>query len=60
MSIFVFELKMKTNPINALEQIKKKEYHKKYLNEKKDIFLVGIEFDEDIQNISNFEWEKIK
>lgn len=58
-SIFIFEFKMKTNPVNAMEQIKKKEYFKKYLNEKKDIFLVGVEFDEKIQNISGFEWEKV-
>ena len=58
-SIFIFEFKMKTNSVNALEQIKQKEYHKKYLNEKKDIFLVGIEFDEEVHNISKFEWEII-
>ena len=50
---------MKTNPVNAMKQIKKKGYYKKYLNYKKDIFLVGIEFDEKTQNISDFEWEKL-
>ncbi|MEA3451327.1 MAG: PD-(D/E)XK nuclease domain-containing protein [Bacteroidota bacterium] len=56
--IFIFEFKMKSNPQNALRQIKQKEYHKKYLNNGKDIFLIGIEFDKKIKNISNFEWEK--
>ena len=50
---------MKTNPVNAMEQIKKKGYFKKYLNDKKDIFLVGVEFDEKVKNISGFEWEKM-
>ena len=58
-AVFIFEFKMKTNPKNAIQQIKEKEYYKKYLNDKKDIFLVGIEFDEEIKNISKFEWEKL-
>ena len=58
-AVFIFEFKMKTNPVNAMEQIKKKGYYKKYLNEKKDIFLVGVEFDEKIKNISGFEWERL-
>jgi len=27
---------------------------------RKEIYLVGIEFDENIKNISKFEWEKYK
>ena len=57
--IFIFEFKMKTNPVNAMEQIKTKGYFKKYLNDKKDIFLIGVEFDEEVKNISGFEWEKL-
>lgn len=57
--IFVFEFKMKTNPKNALEQIIEKNYHQKYLSAGKEIFLVGIEFDEEKKNISRFEWKKI-
>jgi hypothetical protein len=58
-SVFIFEFKMKQNPKNALQQIKEKKYHEKYLAENKDIFLIGIEFDEEEKNISNFEWEKV-
>ncbi len=58
-AVFIFEFKMKTNPVNAMQQIKQKGYYKKYLNDKKDIFLIGVEFDEKIQNISDFEWEKL-
>jgi len=46
-------------PTFLLKVIKEKGYNKKYLNEKKEIFLVGIEFDEEIQNISRFEWVKL-
>ena len=58
-AIYVFEIKMKSNPKNALLQIKNKEYHKKYLDRGMDIFLIGIEFDEKIKNISCFESELI-
>ncbi len=49
--IFIFEFKMKSNPNNALEQIKKRKYHEKYLSENKSIYLIGIEFDEKEKNI---------
>ena len=57
--VFIFEFKMKTNPKNALIQIKERKYHEKYLNQDKPIFLIGIEFDEKQKNISEFEIEKI-
>ncbi len=57
--IFIFEIKMKSNPKNAIEQIKEKKYHEKYLTQDKEIFLVGIEFDEDEKNLSSFETERI-
>nr|MBL0709170.1 PD-(D/E)XK nuclease domain-containing protein [Sulfurimonas sp.] len=40
-------------------QIKEKNYAKKYLSLKRDIYLVGINFDENERNISRFEWEKV-
>jgi len=59
-AIFIFEIKMQSNPKNAIEQIKEKKYHEKYLTQKKEIFLIGIEFDEQEKNLSNFEIETIK
>jgi len=50
---------MKENKMNALKQIKEKKYYEKYLSQNKQIYLVGIEFDEGIKNISCFEWEKL-
>jgi len=58
-TIFIIEFKMKTNPKNALQQIKDMKYFEKYLAENKPIFLVGIEFDEDAKNISEFEVENV-
>ena len=51
---------MKSNTQNAMQQLEKKKYHEKYLLEKKNIFLIGIEFDEKTKNISSFECKKIK
>ncbi len=59
--IYIFEFKVINNSAtgNALEQIKAKKYHKKYLSEEKDIFLVGIEFNREERNIERFEWAGI-
>jgi hypothetical protein len=54
--IYIIEFKVGDN--NALQQIKDKNYVQKYLNEQKDIYLVGINFDEKEKNISVFEWDK--
>jgi hypothetical protein len=42
-----------------LHQIKEKEYYKKYLHYDK-IYLLGIEFDKNTKNITNFEYEIFK
>ncbi len=54
-AIFIFEIKMKSNPKNALEQLKENKYHEKYISENKTISLIGIEFDEQERNLSKFE-----
>jgi hypothetical protein len=59
-AVFIFEFKMKSGSGNALQQIKEKAYYKKYLSENKEIFLIGIEFDEEIKNISGFECERVE
>ncbi|SFV70662.1 protein of unknown function DUF1703 [hydrothermal vent metagenome] len=58
-TIYIVEFKMKENKMNALKQIKEKKYYEKYLYQNKQIYLVGVEFDEEIKNISSFEWEKV-
>lgn len=47
---------------SALEQIKSKNYHQKYLQPKSSnlnpqIYLIGIEFCKEDKNICSFEWE---
>lgn len=59
-AIYIFEIKMKSNPKNAIKQIKERKYYEKYLARKKEIFLIGIEFDEEDKNISRYEIETIK
>jgi hypothetical protein len=63
--IYIIEFKMKSDK-NPLTQIKEKRYYEKYQSPitndqytNKEIYLIGIEFDEEIRNISSFEWEKI-
>lgn len=55
----IYILEFKVGDADALAQIKHKEYHKKYLSEKKQIILLGINFDVDEKNISKFEHEKL-
>ena len=55
----IYIIEFKVNNENALQQIKEKKYYEKYLNEGKEIYLVGIVFDEKEKNISKFEWEKV-
>jgi len=57
-SIMIIEFK--TDGTNALAQIKEKNYHQKYLDDKRDIYLIGIEFDTTERNISKVEFQKIE
>lgn len=57
-AIYIIEFKVDDKQ-NALEQIKEKEYASKYLNDKRDIYLVGMHFDTKEKNICTFEWEKV-
>jgi hypothetical protein len=56
-NIYIVEFKMGKN--NGLKQIKDREYHLKYISSKKNIYIIGISFDEDKRNIGSFEWEKV-
>ncbi len=56
--IYIIEFKMGNQ--NALEQIKKQKYYEKFLNKDKEIYLVGINFNKQEKNISNFEWETLR
>ncbi len=57
-AIFIFEFKLDNDP-TALEQIKEKEYYKKYLLDKRDIYIVGVNFDSEKGNLIGWEDEKV-
>ena len=57
--IYVMELKLDSSPEKALQQIKEKGYHQRYLGEGKEIYLVGIGFDTREGNIREYKVEKI-
>ena len=54
----IYIIEFKVDEKDALKQIKEKNYAQKYLNEDKNIYLLGIEFSKEDKNISKFEWEK--
>jgi len=55
----IYIIEFKVGGDDALAQIKEKKYYEKYLDYK-EIYLIGINFDEKDKNISKFEWEMIK
>ena len=57
-AIFIFEFKLDNDP-TALEQIKEKEYYKKYLLDKREIYIVGVNFDSEKGNLIGWEDEKV-
>ncbi len=57
-NIYVFEIKVDANT-SPIEQIKEKEYYKKYENQNKPIYIIGINIDSKERNMDRFEWEKI-
>ncbi len=54
---FIYIIEFKMGGGDALAQIKEKNYAQKYVSENKKIYLVGINFDEELKNLSGFEWE---
>ena len=57
-AIYIFEFKLDNDP-TALEQIKEKEYFKKYLLDKRDIYIVGVNFDSVKGNLAGWAEEKL-
>lgn len=57
-AIYILEFKVDGSG-DAREQIRNKKYHLKFMDQGKDIYLIGIDFDSNMRNISSFEWEKI-
>ncbi len=57
--IYVIEFKAGQDAKTAIDQIKKKEYHKKYLAEKKPVTLIGINFDIEKKVIDDYLTETV-
>jgi len=57
-AIYLFEFKVEKGK-DALEQLKAKNYHEKYINDERPIYLVGINFDKEVKNISGFQYERV-
>jgi len=61
--IYIFEFKVtelvKENG-HALEQIKVKKYHEKYLDQSKPIYRIGMDFSQKERNLTHFEWDVVK
>ena len=55
--VYVIEFKV-DQPGKALKQIREKGYHEKYLNDNRDVYIIGISFDSKEKNIADFNWEK--
>ena len=55
--IYIIEFKVGSE--DALEQIKQKNYAQKYQSKDKEIYLIGINFDESEKNVSAFKWEEL-
>ena len=56
--IFLFEFKL-DNANKAIQQIKEMDYHEKYLDNNKVIFLIGVSFSLKKRNINDWRVEKI-
>ena len=58
-NIYVMEFKMGT-PDEALSQIEERKYHEKYLSSDKSIQLIGVGFDKEEKNISDYKAKPVK
>ena len=58
--VYVMEFKVDSESGKALEQIKEKGYHEKYLGSAEEVYLVGIEFSSKERNVAGFEYIELK
>ena len=56
--IIIIEFKVDKDE-QALAQIKAKKYYEKYQHQGQEIYIVGISFDSEQKNISDYQWQKI-
>ena len=57
--ILILEFKVDQEKDKPIKQIKERRYYEKYLNENKEIYLIGMVFDSSERNISQWEIERV-
>lgn len=57
--VFVFEFKLDKTAEIAMDQIKDRDYYRRYMNSGKKIFLVGVNFDKDAGQIEKWTIESV-
>ncbi|WP_029951855.1 ATP-binding protein [Hippea sp. KM1] len=57
--ILILEFKVDQEKDKPIKQIKERRYYEKYLNENKEIYLIGMVFDSRERNISQWEVERV-
>ena len=57
-AILIFEFKVDLKE-EAIKQIKERKYYEKYQSDGKNIYIVGINFDSELRNISEYKFEQI-
>ncbi|MBQ8753463.1 MAG: PD-(D/E)XK nuclease domain-containing protein, partial [Lentisphaeria bacterium] len=57
--VFVFEFKLNKSDEIALQQIKERDYFRRYMNSGKKIFLIGVNFDQDAGQIDSWTYETV-
>ncbi|MEA1910855.1 MAG: PD-(D/E)XK nuclease domain-containing protein, partial [Spirochaetota bacterium] len=57
-SIIIMEFKVDSSE-PPIKQIHERKYYEKYISDKKEIFLVGINFDSTEKQVGEFSWERL-
>ncbi|PID76854.1 MAG: hypothetical protein CSB24_04565, partial [Deltaproteobacteria bacterium] len=57
-TVYIIEFKVDQKG-SALAQIKERNYAEKYMDKSRSIYLVGITFNSNERNVSEFIWEKV-
>ena len=58
--VFIFEFKLNKTDKIALQQIKDRDYYRRYMNSGRKIFLVGVNFDSEAGQIADWQSEEVK
>ncbi len=57
--VIILEFKVDQEKDRPIKQIKERKYYEKYLNDNKDIYLIGMVFDSKERNVGEWEIEKV-